>query len=116
MPDHIPEVWWGGQVEKDGLQGSDPAHGMRHALWYGDKISCSHNLARIADAELDLPLNNVQEMMACWMRVKFDTLFQAIDPDIHRRRLGKGGELKPFVLLKRLVIFDMDDVEIQLTC
>jgi hypothetical protein len=111
MPDHIADVWWGRYIEKDGLRSPDLMHGMRHAARNGDKIPSSHDPPLIAHTELDLPLNDVQEMIAGRVRMAFDAVFQTIDPNVHLGRLGERGEPKPFVLLKYLELFDLNNCE-----
>ena len=112
VPDHISEIWGGGHVKKNGLRDPYPVHRVRDAPWNRNEIPRCHDLGLIANSELDLPRDEVQEMMACWVCVPFDLVFQAIDPDVHVGRLSERGELKPFVLLKRLVVFDSDGSKI----
>jgi hypothetical protein len=79
---------------------------MRHASWNSDKTPGSHDLRLIAHAELDLPGDEVEEMMAGRMCMAFDSLFQTVDPNVHIGRLGERGEPKSFMLLKFPELFD----------
>lgn len=53
-------------------------------------------------------------MIACRVRMAFDSLFQTVDPDVHLGRLGERGQPKAFVPLKYLELFDLDDSEFRL--
>jgi hypothetical protein len=90
-------------------------HRMGAAPWNGDKIPLAHNSRFSAQAELDLAFDEVEEMMAVRMRVTFDAVCQAIDPDVHLRRLRQRGKLKAIRGLNGLQTIELHNGEGQLT-
>lgn len=87
---------------------------MRGSGRDSDKIPYPDDPLLVAYAELDLPLDEVEEMVAARVRVACDPVFQAVNPDVHGGGLRQCDQLKPVEALEYLMGIDLDDAESEL--